>query len=300
MRPDLSIIIASWNTKELLENCLKSLEENRGELKIEIIVVDNHSTDSSVDFLKTKKEIKTIFNKKNLGFAKANNQGIKISQGKYILLLNSDTIVKEKSLEKLVNYLEKNKEAAAVSPMLLNPDQSQQIEYYMKFPNPGRVFLFHTAPIRLIIMKTWLKRLILCLPEKTSFEVDQLPGAALMSRKKVFERLDLDEGYAFLFEDVDWCYQVKKADWGKLMVLPESEIIHIGGASWKKKVKKDSFSFYQQYFNSLLLFAKKHFPEKVNQFKLAIKVSALINSLAHFLTLNPKKALVQAKIVLTI
>jgi len=303
----LSIIIVNYNTKELLEKCIASIVSaiNHQPLAIglEIIVVDNGSGEkvkseelrmkSLVESLK----LKIIRNDQNLGFARANNQGIKIAQGEYILLLNSDTEIKEGAVEKLVGYLEKNDDVAAVSPQLLNPDGTRQVDYYMKFPNLQQILLYHNIFLRPIIMKTSLKKMIVSKMNSVPFAVDQLPASALMAKKEVFEKLKgFDEDYSFLFEDVDLCYRIKKMDLGKLVVVPDAEIMHIGGASWKKRWQNDKFSFYKQYFSSLLLFIKKHYPRRLWQFKLALAFTFLVNSFTHFLTLSFKKSFIQVKL----
>ena len=296
---DLSIIIASWNTKELLKNCLESIEKNSRGLGLEVVVVDNNSEDSSVDYLKSLKNIVTVFNKKNLGFAKANNQGIKKAKGGFVLLLNSDTIVKKGSLKTMVDYLKKNSDVAGVSPLVLNPDGSKQIDRYMKSPNIWHFLLYHNILIRPVLMATPLKNLVVNGVGETPFEIDQLSGAALMSRKEIFEKVGgLDEDYSFLFEDIDWSYRVKKNNLGKLVVLPQAEILHIGGASWKKWLEKDRFDFYQHHFNSLLLFVRKHLPEKLLVFKMALKLSFLSNAFFHLLLFQWEKGRVQLKLAL--
>lgn len=289
----LSVIILSWNTKQLLRQCLQSLISNF-ELPIinyEIIIVDNGSNDGSPEmvekFIKHQpSNIKLIRNKTNLGFARGNNQGIKIAKGKYIMLLNSDTVVKKRALEGLVEFLDDNPQVAAVSPILLNLDGSPQIDYYMKFPNLWQIFLYHNPVLRPLAMRTPLRWLIVGRTEEAqSFGVDQLPGAALMGPCEVWGKVGLlDEDYRFLYEDVDWCWRAKKLGY-KLMVVPDAKIVHIGGASWKKKLKESSFEFYRQYFSSMLLFVKKNYGDL--EFKI-FRVALIIH---FFLTLKPRLAL---------
>ncbi len=239
----------------------------------EIIVVDNGSTDGSVEYLRELIDnslitgnrspitLRLIENKENLGFSKGNNIGIKEAQGEYIMLLNSDTIVKEGAIEKLIDYLEKNPDTA-VSPLLVLPDGNPQLDYYMRFPNLWQIFLYHNPLIRPFAMHTPLKTLFCQQPKEEPFEVDQLPGAALVASRKTWEKVgSLDPDFKFLWEDVDWSWRAKKKGI-KLMVVPEAEIIHFGGASWKKKIKTDKQKFYKQFFASMLLFVKKHYPER--------------------------------------
>ena len=321
----LSIIIVSYNTKELLEKCLnsivRSLTPDAGNVKTtdqshasnlkpqassasyEIIVVDNHSTDGTREYLsnialeqygdidKKRKQskrlnvykananersipLKVIFNNDNTGFAKANNQGIKIAEGKYILLLNSDTIVKDRALEVLVDYLENHPDTAAVSPLLLNPDNTPQLEYFMRFPNLWQIFFYHNRILRPFCkFIPGLKNKIYIFPQEKPFESEQLPGAALMARRETFQKVGLiDEDYPFFYEDVDWCYRAKVLK-QKLVIVPAAKVVHLKGGSWKKEKKRPA-DFYQGVFNSLLLFVKKNYGEKEEKkFRRAIKIN---------------------------
>lgn len=315
-----SVIILSWNTKALLKQCLDSLissniiriNSNKNSFKFEnyeIIVVDNGSSDGSVEMIneewlmvKRKKSsaishqplvIKLIANQTNLGFAKGNNQGIKVAKGDLIMLLNSDTIVHPGAIEKLANsFRGRVTPCQAVSPMLILPNGKPQIDYYMKFPNLWQIFLYHNPIIRPLalripfirnkIVSSQLSHLRGVLPK--SFEVDQLPGAALMASKKMWNKVGLlDENYHFLYEDVDWCFRAKKQGF-KLVVIPQAKITHIGGASWKQKLKEDSFEFYKQYFTSMLLFVEKHYGQRK---KLIFRVALIKNWILSSLLMLP-------------
>ena len=298
----LSIIIVSYNTRELLEKCLdsavRSLTPDAGNVKTtgqpytsnlkpqassasyEIIVVDNNSSDDSVEMLENLKfkienlKLKIIVNNDNTGFAKANNQGIKKSRGKYILLLNSDTIVKDGALEILVDYLENHPDTAAVSPLLLNPDNTPQLEYFMRFPNLWQIFFYHNRILRPFCkFIPGLKNKIYIFPQEKPFESEQLPGAALMVRREAFQKVGLlDEDYPFFYEDVDWCYRAKVLK-QKLVIVPAAKVVHLKGGSWKKEKKRPA-DFYQGVFNSLLLFVKKNYGEKEEKkFRRAIKIN---------------------------
>jgi hypothetical protein len=302
---DLSIIILNWNTKQLLNDCLDSLDQFIDpELKTEVIIVDNNSKDGSKKFIQqyqfSKDNLikKTIFNSTNQGFAKGNNQAIKQAQGKCILLLNSDTKIKQNSIKTLHNYLESHPKTTAVSPMLLNMDGSKQIDYYMKFPNFWQMIFYHNGLLRPIAMRTPLRTLLVNPKKDQPFPVDQLPGAALMADRQTFDQIGLlDENFDFLFEDVDWCFRAKLEHNGKLMVNPNSEIMHVGGASWKKKLAKDRVGFYKQYFKSLFKFVDKHYQHKKPLLKLGLSFSLLTNALAHIITLRINKAGTQIKLI---
>jgi GT2 family glycosyltransferase len=227
---DLSIIIVSFNVKNLLRNCIDSIFRSRDGFLKEIILVDNNSEDGSKQYINelTKLRINglkigAVLNKKNLGFAKAVNQGIKIAKGKYILLLNPDTQVKKDSLEKLIDFAEEHPEAGAIGAQLVNPDNSVQPSVY-HFPSCWRA-----------ILEFWFGK-------KGAYEkyaplgnkplvVDAVTGAAMLIPRKTFEKVGLfDERYFMYFEDLDFCRRVKKAGL-KVYYLPEAKILHHHGQS---------------------------------------------------------------------
>ena len=277
----VSIVILSWNTKELLEKCLKSIP-----FSMEIIVVDNNSTDNTLQLLDSLKwpNLKVIKNIANLGFAKGNNQGIKIATGDLIMLLNSDTIVQKGAIEKLVSFYEKQEDKnIAFSPLLLNREGIIQEKYYLKFPNLWQILFYHNPLLRFLVMKTFLKRLLINDLRKVQkgdpFELSPLQGAALMAPREVWEKVGvLDEDYHFLFEDVDWSWRANQVG-VKLFLVPQAKITHLGGGSWQKKNPKVDFNFYCQHFDSFLLFVKKNYGErKLKIFRQAL----LLNFLTRF------------------
>jgi GT2 family glycosyltransferase len=288
----ISIIILSYNTKEYLRKCLEALFQGFKVLRFqgEIIVVDNGSSDGSAELVESYKvrkfeslKVRLIENKKNFGFAKGNNVGLKEAKGDYLMILNSDTIVQFGAIKGLVDYLSNsNSQLLAVSPLLLLPEGKPQIDYYMRFPNLWQVFFYHNPILRPIIMRfPFLRSKIAQNPEADPFRVEQLPGAALIASKEIWQKVGfLDEDYGFLFEDVDWCWRAKKLG-VKLSVVPEAKVTHFGGASWKKRLKENSNDFYYQFFASMLLFITKNYGD----FKREIFKWAII--LNFFLTLKP-------------
>ena len=269
----VSIVVLSWNTKDLLKKCLKSIP-----FYAEVIIVDNGSKDGTVHFLNSLKwpNLKIIKNKKNLGFAKGNNQGLEVAKGDFVMILNSDTIVQKGTLEKLVEFT-KDTPLYAVSPLLVNPNGTIQEEYYMRFPNLWQIFGYHYPLLRILFMRLPLKWLAVSRMKKKPFEVEQLPGAALMAPKEVWQKVGLlDEDYQFLYEDVDWCWRAKKMR-VKLMVVPEAKVTHLGGGSWKKKLNWDGFEFYRDYFEALLLFVRKNYGEgKLKFFRFSLLLNFLL------------------------
>jgi GT2 family glycosyltransferase len=228
----LSIIIVSWNVRDELLECLRSIEKNPPSHKFEVIVVDNASTNDTVNTVKTDfPEVIVIANSKNRGFAAANNQGIKQSRGEYLLLLNPDTIVHPKSLNVLINFMDDNENVGACGPKLLNTNGSAQ-DSVRCFPSFGGALHRHTAFKLLGIFKgAYRKWVMKDFNYDKQTEVDQVMGAALMTRKSIIEQTGpMDEKFFMYYEEVDFCYRIKQAGW-RIVFVPEAEIIHLGGRS---------------------------------------------------------------------
>jgi GT2 family glycosyltransferase len=238
---DLSIIIVNWNTSALLIQCLDSIYQAAPRLTFEIIVVDNGSTDDSVKIIKTYfPSVHIIGNSRNVGFARANNQGLAIAKGRYSLLLNSDTLVLPNALDKLVHYADEHLEAGMVGPKMLNIDGSLQ-ESWAKFP------AFWSE----ITGRTIRNRRPIGDPPH-AYDVDWVSGAGMLVRSKMVDSVGmLDEDYFFYSEEVDWCFRIKAKGW-KVHYLPASEIFHIGGGSASMNSLRQLSLLYQnkiRFFN---------------------------------------------------
>ena len=270
MTPKLSIIIVNWNTAELLRQCLNSLVQSSKacpelaegfKVQSEIIVVDNGSTDDSVKLIQSLK-LKVIQNKENLGFAKGNNIGIKEATGEYIMLLNTDTVVKEGAVEKLVEFLDRSSdEVAAISPLILNSDDTiQKDPCFLKYPSPLSVLFYYNSILKNIALKFFPKLLFSVTDFSKPSLVDQLPGAAMMIKKKVLDEIGLfDEKFQIYFEDSDLCMRMKKAGY-MLSFEPSAKIVHLGRQSIKPIIDKEGIEkFYLLNFESLFRFCKKHY-----------------------------------------
>lgn len=232
---DLSIVIVNMNTKDLTLECVESIRKEGSDLKWEIIMVDNGSTDGSVEaFKKLDKEMDNftfIGNKKNEGYGKANNQGIRIAQADYVILLNNDTVVKKNALKELYEFAKKKKDAGVVAPRLLNADGSIQ---------PS---CFHFPTIINAIREYWLGEEGLFekyAPKgKKTTTVDAVVGAAFLMTPDALERVGmLDEKYFAYFEDIDYCREVWRNNL-KVYYYPKVEIIHYHGSTFKKLAKKE-------------------------------------------------------------
>jgi len=231
----LSIIIVGHNNKDLIIDCIKSIWKDTSLKEKEIIAVDNGSTDGSQDAIKKLQKsipnVTLIENKENLGFAKANNQGIKKARGEYVLLLNSDIIVKKGSLGKLLAFAKKKRDAGVVGPKLLNIDGSLQPSCF-RFPTISNAIREYWLGEKGLFEKYAPK-------SKKASTVDAVVGAAFLMAPAVLEKVGvLDEKYFAYFEDIDYCRNVWKKGL-KVYYYPEAEIIHYHGATFKKMAKKE-------------------------------------------------------------
>ena len=233
MEIKLSIVIVNLNTKDLTIGCLRSIQKNVKDLSFEVLLTDNGSTDGSIPALKSlsketfwKNKITLIFNSNNTGYAKANNQGIRKSKGKFVLLLNNDTIVHKNALQNLVKFAEFTKDAGVIGSRLLNIDGSLQMSCY------------HFPTLSNAIKEYWFGKVGLF--EKfaptgdTPVTVDSVVGAAFLITPDAKRKIGLlDERYFAYFEDIDYCRQVWRRNL-KVYYLPESVITHYHGATFKK------------------------------------------------------------------
>lgn len=261
---DLSIIIISFDTKELLRECLTSVLNQTKGVEFEVIVVDNGSSDTSVEMVKKEfPQIKLIKNKENLGFAKANNQALRQSHGEYVLLLNSDTKIVNNALVKLVNFAESKKDLGIAGPRLLNLNDT---------PQPSAA-PFYTLPVTAISLFSGDKFLRQS-PSKST-PVDWVSGACFLIKREVIEKIGLlDERFFMYAEEMEFCYRAKKAGY-QVYFYPQAEVIHLiqGGssASWQGK-QKAIWGIYR----GLIHFYRKHFaPWKLFVLKFLLKAKAV-------------------------
>ena len=281
-RTELSIIIVSYNVRELLIRCIESVIKNIGtDILIEIIVVDNCSVDGSSQAVRQRfSEVKIIENNFNAGFPAANNQGFAVATGDYILMLNPDTEIIDNSIQKLLAFYKTIDGAGIVGPKLLNPDMSRQ-NVVWRFPK-----------VRYIIAEIWYLNFLI--PRKyykekdfnTSFEVDSMSGAALIFSKKVLQKLGGLDEKLFWIEDVDLCFRAHEIGLHNYY-YHEAAIIHHIGQSAKKNY---NLSIYFQTVNKINFY-------KVHGFLIAVILLWVISfvnvilKLFVFLVLSPFRQL---------
>lgn len=259
---DLSIIIVSYNTKELLKQTVDSVLNTSVGIEYEIIVVDNASSDGSVGMLNDNyKGITVIENSDNVGFSKANNIGIKKSTGRYVLLLNSDTVVKENCFRDCLKYMEEHKDVGALGPRISLLDGRLDRACKRGFPTPeASLYYFLKLDKKYPQSEKYGRYNMTYLSEHETNEVDCLVGAFMMVRKEVIDKIGLlDEEFFMYGEDIDWCYRIKEAGY-KNIYYPVAEIIHYKGASSKKRKYMTIYEFHR----AMILFYKKHYIQKYN------------------------------------
>ncbi len=254
---DVSIIIVNYNVKEFLLNLLDSLKKASVNIKTEIIIVDNNSTDGSIEAINQKyPSVITIRNKKNVGFGAANNQALEIAKGKYLLLINPDTLVKENTLTEMIKFMEANPDVGIAGCKVLNPDGTLQLACRRSFPTPWVSFtkvmgLSKTFPKS----KLFAKYNLTYLDENQSNEVDAISGSFMFMRKNVYDKVGgFDTDFFMYGEDLDLCYRVQKNGF-KVYYVKDTEIIHYKGESTKRSKIDETKIFY----NAMHLFVSKHF-----------------------------------------
>lgn len=230
---DISIIIVNWNTRDLLAECLESIVKHKGNLKVEVIVVDNASTDGSTRMVRNNYPmVRLIENSNNVGFAAANNIGLAEGRGRYLLLLNSDAFVGRGVLESVVNFLDEHSEAGICGVKLVNPDGTFQGSY-APFPTLRSELLLATGLGSRLINPTYPAPTPR--PGERPREVDWIGGAFMLIRNEVYKEVGgMDEAYWMYSEETDWCYRIKLAGW-KAYYLPQVTVTHLRGGSSRKR-----------------------------------------------------------------
>lgn len=268
---EVSIIIVNWNTKQLLADCIDSIYSSPPGVDFDIWVVDNFSSDGSPEMVRERfPKVQLIDNKENIGFARANNQAMRKCQGKYILLLNPDTVVNPDAIVELVDFLNQTPQAGMVGARLINPDRSLQES---AFPLPTlfsefwRMFhLDYFVNVANYPMDEW--RL------DSAKEVDTLLGACMLIRREALEQDDIfDEDYFIYSEEVDLCTRLKKTGW-HLYWDPNAVVMHYGAQSTQQVAEE---MFLRLYEGKILYFRKYR-----------SRISVLVYKLILFLATIPR------------
>ena len=250
---DLSIVIVSYNTRDMLRACLAALPHATGGITAEVWVVDNHSPDDSAGMVAAEfPNVKLIANADNPGFARANNQALRQSKGRHVVILNPDTEAESQSLTRMVWYLDANPDVGAIGPKLLNTDGSLQ-HNGRPFPTPWREFVGHSG------MGRWNPRVYDRKYEygredfDQTWETDQVSGACMMVPRVVMDKVGmLDEDFFMFYEEIEWCWRIRKAGY-KVVYLPEARVVH----HWMGSVRQQNRAMTARLFKSALTYYGK-------------------------------------------
>ncbi len=272
----ISIIIVNYNVKDFLLQCLRSIENSKFDGEIETIVVDNNSTDGSTEFLKPLfPNVSFIELEENLGFAKANNIGIKKASGKYALILNPDAILERDTLQIMSDYMESHPEVSCAGCKVLNPDGTFQLACRRGFPTPWASFsklfglqkLFPKTKLFASYNQTFRD-------ENETYYIDAIMGAFMFCRREALLKVGgFDEDFFMYGEDLDLCYRLWQSG-GKIAYVSETSIIHYKGES----SKRSSIDQVKRFYEAMEIFAKKHY-SRSSLFLAFIKLGIFLRSI---------------------
>ena len=285
----LSIIIVNYNSLSFVQDCLDSLYGGKGiPTSWEVIVVDNASQEKFKVQSSKFKDIRIIESEKNVGFARANNHAIKKSQGKYILLLNPDTIVSQEAFKHLVEFMDKHEKVGIVTPKVMLPMGGIDDASHRGFPTPWRAFCYFSGLSKLFPQSQFLNGYHLGYQHMDkAHQIEACVGACMLVRREVGEQINwLDEDYFWYGEDLDFCYRVKELSY-EVWYVPEVSILHFKGVTSGIKKSSESITTATREtrqkaqiarFAAMRIFYNKHYTKKYSSF-ITFLVNAGISSL---------------------
>lgn len=255
---DVSVIVVSWNTRDILRKCLRSIFEETHRHSLEVIVVDNASADGTVEMVRGEfPQVLVIANSENRGFAAANNQGLEIAKGRCLLLLNPDVIVLDGAIDKSVEYLSTKPEVGVFGCQVYQDEHTIQKTCF-RFPSPMNMFLIQSGLHSLIPRSRFFARYFI--PEwdrQSEREVPVVSGMFMLLRREAFEQVGpMDEAYFVYAEEADWCFRYWKAGW-KCLFAPVARVLHLDGGG--KSTSQVSVGMFVQMHKSLLIFNCKNY-----------------------------------------
>lgn len=257
----VSIVIVNWKTPDLLAACLESIaREDQNHESFELLVVDNDSRDGSVEMLRERfPHVDVTANTENTGFSRGCNQAIPKARGRYVLLLNPDTVITTNAITNLASFLDQNPDCAAVGPKVLNTDGTLQLACRRSFPSLEASLFRLTYLSRLFPNHPYIARYNLTHadPDKV-LAVDALSGSCMMVRASVIETIGLLDEDIFMFgEDIDWCWRMKEAG-HTVYYTPDSVVYHVHGAASRKRPVGTTINLHK----GMEVFYKKHLAKK--------------------------------------
>ncbi len=251
--PEVSIIILNWNTREMLRECLHSIQTHAGDVDVEIIVVDNFSSDGSPAMVRQDfPKVRLLANQENVGFARGNNQGVAMAHGDFVLLLNSDALLTPGAVQTLLKLARAKPKAGMIGARLLNTDQSFQASF-TPIPDLMQEFLILSGLGRLFFGRSYPSHGAEV--EKGAQQVGYVEGACMLLPRAVYLQVGgLDEGYFMYAEDVDLCFAIHRHGY-QVWYHPDAQIIHVGGGSSKNRKPQREADLYK----SRIRFFRKHY-----------------------------------------
>ena len=277
----LSVVFLSYNTRDLTEQALRTVLDAAEGMEVEIFVVDNASHDGSADMVAEKfPAVKLLRNEDNVGFAAGNNVALRQVVGEYVLIINTDTIVRRDTLRALAGFLDEHPEVGACGCKILDPDGTLQLDSRRGFPSPMAAFCKMSGLSRLFPDHPSISRYHMTYldPEQTA-EVEVLSGSCMMVRKAAMDQVGLlDEDYFMYGEDIDWCYRIHKAGW-KIFYVPTTEIIHFRGESGRGAPMRILYRKSQ----AMSIFVNKHMTRRFRFFPLwLLQVGIALHGIFRF------------------
>jgi len=289
----LSIIIVNYNVRHFLEQCLTSVYKATPNISTEVFVVDNDSSDDSLEMVRAQfPDVQIIHNKENVGFSKANNQAIAISKGEYVLLLNPDTVVGEDAFEKSIAFSDTHSDLGGLGVKMIDGNGIFLPESKRGLPTPAVSFykIFGLSKI-FPKSKKFAKYHLGYLPENETNEIEVLSGAYMWMRKSTLEKVGyLDETFFMYGEDIDLSYRINLGGY-KNYYLPTVRIIHYKGES----TKKGNINYVFVFYNAMIIFSKKHFAKKAKTFSFFINIAIYLRAFLAILF----RFIGKAKLVIT-
>lgn len=230
MTPDISICIPTRDAKDLLIEALRSIYSSTQSVSFEIIVIDNASRDGTCEQLQSEfPNVRVILNEANLGFGRATNQGIRVSVGRYVLLLNNDTLVLPETFNRLVEFMDSHPEAGICTPKVLNRDGTLQKQCRRSFATPWDLFCYFSGLSKVFPHSRLFARYLVTYQDENAIHtVDAVSGSCMLIRREVIDQIGLlDERFFAYQEDADYCFRAHKAGW-EIYYYPLAQIIHYG------------------------------------------------------------------------
>ena len=280
--PDISVCMVALNVRDFIRDCLHSLHQASSSLSIEVIIVDNHSTDGTLEILKSEflsgdspLPVRLVENSQNEGFVRPTNQGMRLAAGRYLLWLNPDTIIHPGALDQLVEFMESHPDVGICGPKVLNRDGSMQKPCRRGVSRPWATFSYFSGLSRLFPKsKLFGGYLLNYMDEDATHEVDGVSGSCMFIRRAVVDQIGyVDEQFFAYQDDADYCFQAQKAGW-KIYYVPTARITHFGGQGgsraqpyrsiyewhrsyylyYRKNLSADYFFLFNWLYYSIMLF----------------------------------------------